>query len=68
MLFEGFPALIFIIGRILLYMNIGGRSALAIKLERCTRFYFLEECPIPLRTLWPTLSGHRPGATNLLKA
>ncbi|SVB75334.1 uncharacterized protein METZ01_LOCUS228188, partial [marine metagenome] len=41
---------------------------LAIKLVRCTRFYFLEECPFPLRTLWPTLSGRRPGATNLLKA
>ena len=68
MLYEGYPALMFIIGRIFLYLNIGVRSAFAIKSARCTRFYFPEECPFPLPTLWPTLSGHRPGATNLLKA
>ena len=68
MLFEGYPALMFIIGRIILYLIIGVRSAFAIKLVRCTRFDFPEECPFPLRTLWSTLSGHRPDATNLLKA
>ena len=68
MLYEGYPALMFIIGRIFLYLNIGVRSAFAIKLVQCTRFYFPEECPFPQRTLWSTLSGHRPDATNLLKA